>query len=489
MIAAQPMALLAATALQAETGGVRTRSSEGETEEFAPALEEMSSSDSAAGSGEQVEKARMGKDDNGCSVAAPDAAPGAESGASGGTETSSETDQTCAATLLTVETPENQVPDDMDPDAGESHESKPEKTADASDGSSRTVVPTDLVCTTEVTSGQEKAGELSGEAKAAGAVASSAAENASQSRQVSTAVHEDAAATTDDPPDGPSSATLTSRSPELDTLETMSRPEKPEVAPTRSASRNGADTRMKAAAPRTGESESSRDAESRPATDAQSRAPDRAVSGASHQVVQENAWLRAPVRRGMEFETRSVNDSGEAARTATAFQPASRTDSAATVAPRELHDAARTPLDESRLVGDILQHSRILTRPNGASEVRITLHPPELGAITLRLTMRDDRLRAEVQVEHPAIRPLIEGVRQRIGQALAGDGISLERFDVGLRGEGGSQSERHSGRPEPARSAAEAFVEEDETAQRASHGVSGRLDLVGVGSGTMDYFA
>ena len=107
--------------------------------------------------------------------------------------------------------------------------------------------------------------------------------------------------------------------------------------------------------------------------------------------------------------------------------------------------ATRSPgVREAQLLEDIVKSGRTLTRPNGSSEIRIRLRPPELGGLVLRLTLTNNRLQARIYVDNHAARQMVEGIQQRVRQALADDGIDLERFDVGLRRETGSNPEQHA---------------------------------------------
>jgi len=108
-----------------------------------------------------------------------------------------------------------------------------------------------------------------------------------------------------------------------------------------------------------------------------------------------------------------------------------------------------TTLPGAQLIDAIVQSGKAVTRPDGSSEIRIRLHPPELGAVVLRLNLVNDQLRAEVQVDSHAVRHMVEGAQERIRQALADEGIALERFEVGLRQETASHSgEQQAGRRE-----------------------------------------
>jgi len=206
--------------------------------------------------------------------------------------------------------------------------------------------------------------------------------------------------------------------------------------------------------------------------------------------LQERVWIRPVIRDAADAETALRAGTHELTHGASVVPPAGHAEPTDTLgAPLDPAPAARIPLDEGRLLSDIVQQGRMLTRPGGVSEVRIALHPPELGAIMLRLTLRDDRLHAEVQVEQPALRPIIEAMQHRVRQTLAGDGISLERFDVGLRGETGSQADRRLADPGASPRPGDGASAGEGTPEVRPGDAGPRLAAIGVGSGMMDYFA
>ncbi|QDS95455.1 Flagellar hook-length control protein FliK [Roseimaritima multifibrata] len=68
-------------------------------------------------------------------------------------------------------------------------------------------------------------------------------------------------------------------------------------------------------------------------------------------------------------------------------------------------------------------------------QIRIRLHPQELGGVQLQLSMQGSRMNAQVVAETELARSLINEHLPELKQRLADQGIQVERFDVRLDGE------------------------------------------------------
>jgi len=107
-------------------------------------------------------------------------------------------------------------------------------------------------------------------------------------------------------------------------------------------------------------------------------------------------------------------------------------------------DVSRNPLNAARFVEDIVRQARLLRRPDGSTEIRLKLEPPELGSVLVRLSLRSNRLQAQVQVDTPLVREMLNNAVQRVREALAGEGLDLEQFDIGLRQRPNRHADRRS---------------------------------------------
>lgn len=166
-------------------------------------------------------------------------------------------------------------------------------------------------------------------------------------------------------------------------------------------------------------------------------------------------------------------------------QPTQET--AATLRTQGAQQPAR--LNESDLIASIVRQGRLLTRPNGSSEMRISLRPPELGGVLVRLTMENDQLRAELQVENPAVRQALDSLQQRLRATLAEEGITLQQFEVDVRqdrpfgGHGGPEDEAPdahftSPTPESIRKASETSSTVGSRVLSASRDDAGAMDYL-----------
>lgn len=72
---------------------------------------------------------------------------------------------------------------------------------------------------------------------------------------------------------------------------------------------------------------------------------------------------------------------------------------------------------------------------DGAAEMRLQLQPPDLGEIELRVRTTEATVRAEMMVQHPEIKQLLDGHMDRLRNALAAQGLELEGFDVNVEGD------------------------------------------------------
>jgi len=97
---------------------------------------------------------------------------------------------------------------------------------------------------------------------------------------------------------------------------------------------------------------------------------------------------------------------------------------------------ASSGLDETHFLGNVVRQASLLTRPDGASELTLSLQPPEMGTVVVRLTLKDDRLQGQLQVDSQSVREHMESLIPAVKQSLAGEGIDLDRLNVGVRGQG-----------------------------------------------------
>lgn len=67
---------------------------------------------------------------------------------------------------------------------------------------------------------------------------------------------------------------------------------------------------------------------------------------------------------------------------------------------------------------------------NQVQEAAIHLDPPELGSLEVKLHIQQEQASVHIQVQHPQVRDVLESQAQRLREALAEQGLTLNNFDV-----------------------------------------------------------
>jgi flagellar hook-length control protein FliK len=105
--------------------------------------------------------------------------------------------------------------------------------------------------------------------------------------------------------------------------------------------------------------------------------------------------------------------------------------------------SARIEIQPENLVSDV-REAVMRIAADGRGEARITLHPPELGELVVRLeSARNGVMRAEFHTMSPLVREALEAGLTRLTQALESEGLTLEQasvylsFNLGAEGNAG----------------------------------------------------
>jgi flagellar hook-length control protein FliK len=105
---------------------------------------------------------------------------------------------------------------------------------------------------------------------------------------------------------------------------------------------------------------------------------------------------------------------------------------------------------EQKTLNDV-QRVLMTNRGERHSRVRLQLRPPELGQLTIEMRMENDTLRIRFEAERPEIGELLKNNAAALSNALAEQGISVERYEVVLSDaasesdEFGQQLDAHGG--------------------------------------------
>jgi flagellar hook-length control protein FliK len=108
--------------------------------------------------------------------------------------------------------------------------------------------------------------------------------------------------------------------------------------------------------------------------------------------------------------------------------------STSTTASRETTGSSRanlTPYQESKLVQRVLRGIEQLG--NGGGQVRIRLHPPELGTLQMTLKFEATQVTAQFEVENRVARDALLGNSQVLKDRLKEQGLEVQKFEVEVR--------------------------------------------------------
>ena len=69
---------------------------------------------------------------------------------------------------------------------------------------------------------------------------------------------------------------------------------------------------------------------------------------------------------------------------------------------------------------------------NGRSEIRISLHPPELGHLRMSISTHDNHVTVKIIVEAPMVKEVIDNNLDQLRAELGNRGLEIENFDVSV---------------------------------------------------------
>lgn len=174
-------------------------------------------------------------------------------------------------------------------------------------------------------------------------------------------------------------------------------------------------------------------------------------------------------------ENRSVNQLQQAARDAQVQAKA---------APTSFADAmrqAQQPLDmNQQQASQQLRERMMFMMNNGIQRAEIRLDPPDLGSMTVRVTVQNEQAQVNFQVQNPQAREMLEQAMPRLRELMEQQGMQLADSEVSQQQKNGSESE--------AGQSAAAGTEQDEEELQWQ----GELSLIDGGPlvpGRVDFFA
>jgi flagellar hook-length control protein FliK len=86
---------------------------------------------------------------------------------------------------------------------------------------------------------------------------------------------------------------------------------------------------------------------------------------------------------------------------------------------------------ENKVMGQIVEKVKILSFPR-QTHARITLKPPSLGWVDIKIVMHETHARTVIVVESPAVKQMVEQNIDELKAALSQQGITVEEMDVSV---------------------------------------------------------
>jgi hypothetical protein len=99
----------------------------------------------------------------------------------------------------------------------------------------------------------------------------------------------------------------------------------------------------------------------------------------------------------------------------------------------------RNRIELARSIGRQVIRSALVSVKNGQTHVLVQLRPPTLGTVHMQLTTDGKAVSAKLSVESGLVRQAVEQHVSQLRHVLRDQGFSLERFDVSVRRDGGSE--------------------------------------------------
>ena len=97
----------------------------------------------------------------------------------------------------------------------------------------------------------------------------------------------------------------------------------------------------------------------------------------------------------------------------------------------QLNTPVDTVEDSHRVADQVIRSARFISR-DGVNQVTVALDPPELGEVTIRLESKGSTLSGEISVESRQVLEIVQPRLADLRQALAEQGIQVERLDVSV---------------------------------------------------------
>ncbi len=144
-------------------------------------------------------------------------------------------------------------------------------------------------------------------------------------------------------------------------------------------------------------------------------------------------------------------------------------------------------VDRQQLTEQVVRSAR-LNLERGTSRFEMRLDPPSLGRLKVTMDLKDGSLNISFRAENHAVRDALQNSLPQLREALAGQGLSLDGFDVqssgqGAHGQGEARQESGFGGEAPGGSDSGPWMSETAAPQTAA------TETVRAGNGLVDRWA
>ncbi|BDG59355.1 flagellar hook-length control protein FliK [Caldinitratiruptor microaerophilus] len=129
-------------------------------------------------------------------------------------------------------------------------------------------------------------------------------------------------------------------------------------------------------------------------------------------------------------------------------RPEPRPDGTAVAAAPMTWRQALAAADLSGQLAGAVREAHLRAEAGGPAEMRVRLEPPHLGEVTVRLTVHEGVVRAEILVARPEVKAALESQMGDLRQRLEQQGLEVGAFHVGVGG-GEAQSRDPGSMPAP----------------------------------------
>ena len=92
---------------------------------------------------------------------------------------------------------------------------------------------------------------------------------------------------------------------------------------------------------------------------------------------------------------------------------------------------------ERMLANQVVEKAKIITRPNGTTNMTLRLDPPSLGKVDMRLEVTEDHVRAVMIAENKDVKNALQNNIEHLKNSLTQSGIKVDEIQIATAGDSG----------------------------------------------------